>query len=110
MANNSLVRNIFERIVIMTLIAIFIALSVISVTNDMYAFVKPNNTVQIKLDSPTELSQLSKLLQNKKIIKNPTVFSWFIKSKGRQERIENFVGEVTLRQDMSYREIMLALS
>ena len=110
MANNSLVRNIFERIVIMTLIAIFIALSVISVTNDMYAFVKPNNTVQIKLDSPTELSQLSKLLQDKKIIKNPTVFSWFIKSKGRQERIENFVGEVTLRQDMSYREIMLALS
>ena len=108
--DNSLVRNVFERVVIMTLIAVFIALSVISVANDMYAFVKSDNTIQITLNSPTELTQLSKLLQREGIIKNPTIFVLFIKSKGRQEKLESFVGETTLRQNMSYREIMLALS
>ena len=76
----------------------------------MYAFVKPREAISISIQSPMSLSEISELLNQKGVIKNPTVFSLFIKSKSRKEKLEGFVGELNLRQDMSYREIMLNFS
>ena len=109
-SNAKLVRNTFEIIIMITLLSALIALAFISVANDMYAFVKPHEQVVLNISEPLTLSELSKELQALGVIKNPTVFSFFIRSKDRAERIEGFSGEVTLRRDMSYREIMLALS
>ena len=103
-------RNAFERVIILTAIAVLISMLFISVVNDIYAFVKPEENISITLSQPLTLKELSRLLQEKGVIKNPTVFSIFIKSKNRAEQLESFVGEITLRRDMSYREIMLALS
>jgi len=108
--DKTLVRNIFERVVIMTLIAAFLALSVISIVNDMYSFVKPDKEVQITLDGKRDIKHISRLLQKEGIIKNPTIFSMFVRSKDRVQQLESFVGEVILQSNMSYREIMLALS
>lgn len=110
LGDKKMIRNAFEIIIIITLLSALLALAVISVANDIYAFVKPNESVTLSISEPLELKAFSKKLQDEGIIKNPTVFSIFIKSKGRQEKLEAFVGEVALRQNMSYREIMLALS
>ena len=109
-SNEKLIKNTFEIVIMIVLLSALIALAVISVANDMYAFVKPDGKVTLRIDEPIGLMELSHKLQDEGVIKNPTVFSLFIKSKGRKEKLEEFVGEVALRQDMSYREIMLALS
>ena len=105
-----IVRNTFEIIIIITLLSALIALAVISVANDMYAFVKPDGQIALIVSEPLTLGELSRRLQAEGVVKNPTVFSMFVKSKGRAETLESFSGEITLRRDMSYREIMLALS
>ena len=109
-SSKKLLKNSFEIIIMITLLSALIALAVISVANDMYAFVKPDVGVTLRVDEPLDLASLSRRLQDEGIIKNPTVFSLFIKSKGRQEKLEAFVGEVALNRNMSYREIMLTLS
>ena len=109
-SKNKLLRNTFEIIIMITLLSALIALAVISVANDIYAFVKPDGQVVFNVSEPLGLGELAKQLQAEGVIKNPTVFSLFIKSKGRTEKLQNFSGEVMLRQNMSYREIMLALS
>ena len=100
-------RNIFEFVTIVTALSLFLSLAAISVLNDMYALVKPDEAVNISIESPMSLSEISSLLGSKRIIKNPAIFSLFIKSKNRQEKLESFVGELNLRSNMSYREIML---
>ena len=109
-SNKKLIKNTFEIVIMITLLAALLALAVISVANDMYAFVKPDASVTLNVDEPLDLSSMSKLLQSQGIIKNPTVFSLFVRSKGKADKLEAFSGEIVLRQDMSYREIMLALS
>jgi len=103
-------RNTFEIVIMITLLSALISLAVISVLNDIYAFVKPEGAVTLSVSEPLRLNTLSRRLQREGIIKNPTVFSLFVKSKGMAQKLESFSGEVALRKDMSYREIMLALS
>ena len=109
-SNRKLIKNTFEIVIMITLLAALISLAVISVANDMYAFVKPDASVTLNIDEPLDLDSMSKLLQSQGVIKNPNVFSLFVKSKGKTDKLESFSGEVVLRQDMSYREIILALS
>lgn len=108
--SQKLIRNAFEIVIITTLLSAMLALSVISVMNDIYAFVKPEGTVMLKIAEPTKIGELSRQLQREGIIKNPTVFSLFVRSKGMTQKLESFFGEASLRKDMSYREIMLSLS
>ena len=55
------------------------------------------------------VSDFSKLLHDNKVISNPHIFNLYIRSKGKNEFIESFVGEAKLDRSMSYREILLAL-
>ena len=108
--DKKLIKNTFEIIIIITLLAAMIALTVIAVANDMYALVKEDEKTTLIITEPLSLKELSRLLQQNKIIKNPTVFSMFIRSKGREDKLSSFVGEITLNSNMSYREIMLEFS
>ena len=110
MNHKKALKKAFERIIIITLLSVFLGLFFVSVLNDMYAFVKSSDKATISLDEPVTLPELARLISRRGIIKNPTVFSLFVRAKGRRQRLESFVGEVTLSGDMSYREIMLALS
>lgn len=105
-----MLKKVFEKLIIITLLSVFFALFLVSVFNDMYAFVKPSGSVTLVISEPITLGELSRLISKQGVISNPTVFSLFVQSKGRRERLESFAGEVTLSKDMSYREIMLALS
>ena len=109
-SKNKTVRNTFEIVIMITLLSALLSLAVISVFNDVYAFVKPNEAVTVSISEPLKISALSRELQRERIIKNPTVFAMFVKSKGMTQKLESFSGEVALRKDMSYREIMQVLS
>ena len=93
-----------------TLLSIFVALIFLSAVNDIYAFVKPSDSILLCLDAPTSAYGLSKALSDEGIINNPTVFYLYARSKGRDKALEGFIGEVWLNSNMSYREILQALS
>ena len=103
------VRRIFSVIFVMALTAAFFACLLISVTNDMYAFIKTDGEVVLTVSSPLSVSEFSRLLHDNDIISNPHIFSLYIKSKNKTEVVESFSGEALLDRSMSYREILLAI-
>ena len=107
--NKKAVRRIFSSIFVMALTAAFFACLLISVTNDIYAFIKTEGEIILTVSSPLNVSDFSKLLHDNKIISNPTIFSLYLKSKDKTEIIEGFVGNVKLDRSMSYREILIAI-
>jgi cell division protein YceG involved in septum cleavage len=103
------VKRIFGTIFVMALTAAFLACILISVANDIYAFIKSEGEIILTVSSPLGVNDFSKLLHDNKVISNPHIFSLYIRSKNRSEVIEGFVGEAKLDRSMSYREILLAL-
>ncbi len=108
-SNKKAVRRIFSSIFVMALTAAFFACLLISVTNDIYAFIKSDGEVILNLSSPLSVTELSKLLHDNKVISNPYIFSLYVKSKNKTDIIESFFGEAKLDRSMSYREILIAI-
>lgn len=106
---NKLYRFAFAQITMISLLALLCAGLFVSIANDMYAFVKHEETVTISVDSPMTVRQLATVLKQNGIINNPTVFSLYVQSKQQAERLEAFQGCADLNTAMSYREILLAL-
>ncbi len=88
------------------LFSILLAGIIISLANDVYAFVKPDAEISLTLSSPVSDTDLSKLLQKSGVIKNPTAFKLYLRSKGLSERAAKITGEWILNSNMSYREIV----
>ena len=106
----SLYRFAFARLTVLTLMVLLLAGLVISIANDMYAFVKEDRSVTLAVSSPRSLPELTAMLDEGGVIKNPTVFRVYVRAKGRTETAERFSGTLELNEAMSYREILLALS
>lgn len=104
------VRRVFRKVAVVSLLAFFLAALLISVANDLYAFVKPDKPVTFTLSEPCSLDALSGQLAENGIIKNPHIFSRYTTIKGKQDTLEAFRGTVSLNSSMSYREILLAFS
>ncbi len=102
-------RRAFGIIIPLFLLSALIACLIISVTNDMYAFVKPDREEKLTVTSPITDKQLSLILKEKGIIKNDFVFYLYMRSKGKSDDISLLLGEWTLNSNMSYREILLEI-
>ncbi len=91
------------------LLSVLLACIIISVANDMYAFVKPDKAATLTVPSPITDKQLSHMLKDIGIIKNDFVFYLYLRSKGKSDDISLLLGEWTLNSNMSYREILLEI-
>ena len=91
--------------------SVFVAAAVISLSNDMYAFVKPDKTINVVFsEEPRSLYSTAKQLDDYGVIENPAIFSLYVKSKNAEERVSAFSGELELNSSMSYREILKSFS
>ncbi len=106
----SLYRFAFARLTVLTLMVLLLAGLMVSVANDMYAFVKEDRSVTFTVSSPRSLSELTAMLDEGGVIQNPTVFRLYVRAKGRVETAERFSGTLELNEAMSYREILLAFA
>ena len=94
----------------MALTAALLALAVASVANDIYAFIKPNGSVTLTVDTELTFTELGFLLEKQGVITNPHIFSLYARSKLGEEVPSYFLGSVKLDRAMSYREILLEFS
>ena len=91
-------------------VSVFISSLVCSVANDMYAFVKKDNEVNISIYKSLSLDEMTDLLSNRGVINNPDVFKLYVKLKEKSSDIEDFTGDATFNSSMSYREILSVFS
>ena len=91
-------------------LAAALALCVIALANDLYAFVKPDTAWTLTLDAPQPAAVTAKQLQQNGILQNPHVFLLYARIKGKQDALERWTGEATLRADMSYRTLLQILT
>ncbi len=87
-------------------LAVLLSCAIITVTNDMYAFVKPEREVTLVINKGQTVDEISQQLAQNGIVSNPFVFSSYVKSKGKIVELEKYQGEITLNSAMSYREIL----
>ena len=102
-----LYRFAYARVAVTVLLALLCAGLLVSVANDVYAFVKADTSVTLTVNAPMPLEELAKTLRQHGIIQNPTVFRWYVESKGLRQQVEAFSGILPLNASMSYREILL---
>ena len=90
-------------------LSLFLAAAVISVANDIYAFVKADNEIEISVTESLDASQFAILLGKHGVVKNPFAFELYLRSKGRDNEIPYLRGEWMLNSNMSYRDIILEI-
>ena len=103
---NKLYRFAFSVISVIVLLSLLFSAFLISIANDIYAFVKKDASVHMNITEPTSLNNIAREMQRNGIINNPTVFSLYVRSKGKAQIFESFQGEIYLNAEMSYRDIV----
>ena len=103
-------KRIFGTVITMALVAVFIALTIISIANDMFAFIKPDGTVTLTLNNELTPNELGILLEEQGVVSNPYIFSLYVRSKLKNDTPLSFSAPVKLERSMSYREILSELS
>ncbi len=109
-SQDKLYRFAYARITVIVLLALLCAGILISITNDLYAFVKSDVEATLTVEAPQSLREIARRLGDLGIVQNPTLFRWYVEAKGMRERVESFSGQLPLQASMSYREILLAFS
>ena len=64
-------------IIFILVISVFISITVIAVANDIYAFVKSDEVVEVTIPEYATLTEVSEILYKNDIIKYPTVFKLY---------------------------------
>ena len=105
-ANAQRIRRACALIVPLFFFALLLSAALISAANDIYAFVKPDREITLTLEPQERVYDTAKLLSENGVIKNPALFSLYARTKGAEERILGFSGEISLSTAMSYREIL----
>ncbi len=103
------VKRVFGVVVPLCFAAFFISALIISVANDMYAFVKPDKEITLEINHDS-VRELSGKLEESGVINNPHIFEFYIRSKNLQNSLENISGSFTLNPSMSYRTIILEIT
>lgn len=104
------IKRALARIVPICFVALLFAGVICSVANDMYAFVKGDNEVELAVEEPLSVNEISDALAKRGVLKNPTVFMLYVKLKEKEALLEDYTGELKLNSSMSYREILSEFS
>ena len=103
---NALIRRICALVLPLIFFSFIASALIISLANDIYAFVKPNHSANILIEGGASVYKVAQLLEDNGIINNPAAFTLYVASKDKSERISSFSGEIYLSSSMSYREIL----
>ena len=104
--SSKLYLNAFSVISVVFLLSALISALIISITNDLYAFIKPEASCVLNISEPTAIGEISAIMQQNGIIENPFMFTLYAKIKNQDDILEVFSGEIELNAQMSYSEII----
>ena len=99
-------KHVCAFIVPLYFLSVLISSAIISATNDIYAFYKPQKVEEVIICDSLSTKEFAKLLSERGIISNEAAFRLYVSSKNADSKIHAFEGELSLNSQMSYREIL----
>lgn len=108
----STVHNIIKTlvyIVFITVIGCFLAYYVITRINDLYAFVKDTDEVEIVVPENATVNEIADILYNAGIIEYPSFFKFYAELKNASERYNFKAGTYVVNPMMNYDQLFLWL-
>lgn len=99
-------RRAFGIAIPLCLAALILAGAIISVANDVYAFVKPEREIALNVSEPLDARSFSRLLQSSGVINNAFLFEYYLGSHGLDDDVSLLSGDIRLNSRMSYRELV----
>ena len=100
------IRRAAAIIIPLCFLSLFLALLIVSYANDIYAFVKPERAVTLDVRACESVKDIAKALEAQDVIKNPNLFTLYVRSKNAEKRLLSAADEIELNTAMSYREIL----
>ncbi len=96
-------------IIFITMIGCFLAYYLVTRINDLYAFIKPSDEVEISIPENATINEISDILYDAGIIEYPNFFKLYAKLKNANERYEFTAGSYVVNPMMNYDELFLKL-
>lgn len=90
-----------------TLIALILTTGIISVANDIFAFIKPDESIIVTIEQGGTTSAIAKTLGNNGVISHPWLFRIYSKLKHADGQYQ--YGDYTLNSNLGYDQIISAL-
>ncbi|MBO4229845.1 MAG: endolytic transglycosylase MltG [Clostridia bacterium] len=90
-------------IVAVLVISAFLSWSIITIGNDIYAFVKSDATVKVVITEDMTVKDVAQMLYENGVIKFPTVYELYIRIKNRNTNY--LVGEYEVSPSMNYKQL-----
>ncbi len=104
------VKSIIKAIVYMVLVAAvagILSYYIIAFGNDMYAFVKSDEQIEVEIPEYATVDEISKILGDSGIIKYPGLMNIYAKLKSIDKKYEFKAGIYTVNGMMNYDELLL---
>ena len=92
---------------IIVVVSLLLTMGIVSVCNDVFAFIKPDETIIVSVPQGLSTKQVAKELKKSGIIEHPTVFSLYCKLKKADGKFQ--YGEYNLNSNYSYDVIISKL-
>lgn len=95
-------------IVAVLVISVFASWAIISVGNDMFAFVKSDEVVTVVIGEDMTAKDVAQMLHENGVIEYPTIYELYIRLKHRST--DYLVGEYNITPSMSYKQLNRAFT
>ncbi len=82
----------------------FLSYFIITVGNDVFAFVKEDEEINVRIDGETDIKRLGEVLEEKGVIKYANMFELYAKVRKKNPVLE--AGEYTVSPSMSYDQLI----
>lgn len=91
-------------IIFVLVVSVFLSIAVIAVANDIYAFVKSDEVVEVTIPEYATLDEVSEILYKNDIIKYPTIFKLY--AVAENDDGEFLAGTYSINPMMSYETLL----
>ena len=95
-------------IVAVLVISVFASWAIISVGNDMFAFVKSDEVVTVVIEEDMTAKDVAQMLHENGVIEYPTIYELYIRLKHRST--DYLVGEYNITPSMGYKQLNRAFT
>ncbi|MCL2771906.1 MAG: endolytic transglycosylase MltG [Oscillospiraceae bacterium] len=87
------------------LVSVIIAYNIISVANDVFAFVKTPVSISVTIPENATIEDISKILYDHKLIKYPSIFNFYSHYREKNNDWQFVAGTYPVSSDMNYDEL-----
>ena len=92
---------------IIVLVSLLLTIGIVNVSNDVFAFIKPDNTVVVNIEQGSSTMTIAKALKSAGVIDHPVIFRLYSKLKKADGTYQ--YGDYSINENLGYDQIISLL-